>query len=122
MDVTLNVGDKALHEALAAAYSELQVATFAKWGRARRVCCDAYAHADVVAALSALGVWQADAGFDPSKRLVKPSDHAGTIGDIEVHRDKVMGPRVVRLVATFDVGDGTDKAMYANVVLDVPPR
>jgi len=52
------------------------------------------------------------------KRPVKgPHEQVSVMGDINVYRDRIMGAHVIRLVATFDVTDETDKTLYANVRL-----
>lgn len=106
-----------LYKALCAAHDELQQGAFAKWGRAKRVSCDAYAHVENIELLATCSEWKPDAALDLKHTMKKPHEPAGVMGDIVVNRDRIMGAHVIRLVATFDVTSETDKTLYANVRL-----
>lgn len=123
MDVTFNwvkpIDNIAasLFAAINVTYDELQQSAFATWGRAKRVSCDVYAHVDNLVVLATCSEWKPTVAFDLNRPQETMSVLMGTMGDINIHRDRIMGAHVIRLVATFDVNDDTNKTLYGNVRL-----
>lgn len=108
---------QSLYKALCDVHDELQQGAFAKWGRAKRVSCDAYAHVENIELLMTCREWKPDAALDLKHTMKTAHEPAGVMGDINVHRDRIMGTHVIRLVAVFDVNEDVEKTLYGNVRL-----
>lgn len=101
--------------------NDLQKATFAKHGRAKRVSIDVYAPPDIACVLECsvlLKLLPDDA--------VAPDGKSRPVGRFELSgfrawEDKLLANDIVRIVATFDVDDGSEKSLFGNVkILDMP--
>lgn len=114
-----------LVETICDCINELQVSTFAKYGRAKRLEIDVYASPDIVCILECSvllkllpdGAQAKDGKSRPVGRFNYPPETNG----FSVWEDAILSNDVVRVVASFDTDDGVDKTMFGNVhILDMP--
>ena len=106
--------------------SELQKFAFSKWGRAKRLSVKVDAPESVIRILRGSVLWSppqpvpelSENASKMERYLAQPSASWTPVADFGVFKlnsNVTLPDDTIRIIAEFDVDDGTDKMMYGNV-------